>query len=211
MFRTFYEFFGIKEIDNESSYESNKYSDIQKNTLGFMELFSKYEGVSFGKGLYRLHKLIDIKKWNNIVLQAFPEFENRIECFGYDWLGRHFALDLGRLEAGEAQILMLEPGTGEVLEIPCNFIEFHNVEIPNYHDACLASSFYSEWLSKHPTNLSTDECIGYRVLLFLKGEDTISNLEKGDMEVYWSICTQLIKQTKNLPEGTIIRNLYLGN
>jgi hypothetical protein len=211
MFSAFYEFFGIKETVNENCYDQNKFSDIQKNTQGFVELFSKYEGCSFEKGLYRLHKLNNIKQWNNMVLQAFPEFEGRIECFGYDWLGRHFALDLARLEAGEAQILMLEPGTCEVLEIPCNFIEFHNEEIPNYHDACLASNFYSEWLSKHPMNLSSEECIGYKVLLFLGGEDTISNLEKGNMDVYWSLCTELIRQTKNLPEGTVIRNFNLGN
>ncbi|MEI5909659.1 T6SS immunity protein Tdi1 domain-containing protein [Bacillus spongiae] len=97
-----------------------------------------------------------------------------------------------------------------MLEIPCNFTEFHNEEIPIYHDACLASSFYNEWLSKQPMDLSPDECIGYKVLLFLGGEDTISNLEKGDMVVYWNLCSQIIRQTKDLSEGNVI-NFNLGN
>jgi hypothetical protein len=205
MFSTFSNYFGIKDTVNENGYDLNKYSVIQKNTKGFVEFFNNYEGCSFGKGLYRLHKLNKIKQWNNIVLQVFPDLEGRIECFGYDWLGRHFALDLHRLEDGQAQILMLEPGTGEVLEIPCNFIEFHNEEIPNYHDACLASFFYSEWLSKHPMGLSSEECVGYKTLLFLGGEDAISNLEKVNMDVYWHLCCQLIRKTKNLPEGTVVR------
>ncbi|QFT87269.1 hypothetical protein FIU87_01205 [Bacillus sp. THAF10] len=211
MFQSFQEFFRIKDYLRKNYNEPKKFNNLQKNTKGFIELFSKYEGFTFGSGLYRLHKLNNIEHWNKIILQAFPEFENRIECFGYDWLGRQFALDKGRLEAGEAQILMLEPGTSEALEIPCSFIDFHNEEIVEYHNACLASSFYEDWKFKDPKNLLSDECIGYKVLLFLGGSDTISNLEKVDMNVYWNLCAQIITQSKDLPQGTKLKDFHFEN
>ncbi|WP_419465904.1 T6SS immunity protein Tdi1 domain-containing protein [Bacillus spongiae] len=46
-------------------------------------------------------------------------------------------------------------------------------------------------------NLQPDECIGYKVLLFLGGEDTEFNLEKREMVVYWNLCSQIIRQTNS--------------
>jgi hypothetical protein len=38
------------------------------------------------------------------------------------------------------------------------------------------------------------ECIGYRVPLFLGGSDTVENLEKVDLDVYWHLHGQLIQK-----------------
>ena len=57
----------------------------------------------------------------------FPKFANIIKVFGYDWLGRHFAID-----SRNGTILLLEPGTGEVLSISVNFVDFHNTEIAEF-------------------------------------------------------------------------------
>ena len=43
---------------------------------------------------------------------------------------------------------MFEPGTGEVLDIPANIIEFHDVEIAEYHEDSLASKFFEEWFER---------------------------------------------------------------
>jgi hypothetical protein len=207
MFDQFCKFFNFPQLKKVNKLDISMFDDLQRNTKGFLEFFSSYNGESFGEGLYRLHEIGKFNMWNNIILQAFPEFSGRISCFGYDWLGRHFALDRQRLEDGESQILMLEPGTGEVLEIPCNFIDFHNVEIPNYHNDCLASEFHVSWTLQKGKSLTRDECAGYKVLLFLGGVDSVENLEKSNMEVYWQICSQLIQQTKYLPEGTVIKKI----
>ncbi len=196
MFKEFCRFFKIHEIDSSNITSIHIFDNPSKVPLGFLEILNVFQGQSFGKGLYRLHRVENITKWNAIVLEAFPEFKSRITCFGYDWLGRQFSLDSGRTENSEPQVLMFEPGTGEVLEIPCNFIDFHNTEIPNYHEACLASSFFREWLDESQTILANEECAGYKVPLFLGGEDEVVNLEKCDLEVYWSICAQLIRKTK---------------
>jgi hypothetical protein len=43
--------------------------------------------------------------------------------------------------------------------------------------------------------LDHNKCVGYKVPLFLGGEDEISNLDELDMEVYWSIIGQLMNHS----------------
>ena len=40
--------------------------------------------------------------------------------------------------------------------------------------------------------IGLEDCVGYKIPLFLGGNDEISNLEITDMEIYWGICGQLI-------------------
>lgn len=210
MFKDFCKFFNILEVDKSKCHLTNKLNNVQKIAVGFNELLCDFQGDSFGKGIYRLHEYDNIEKWNEIISEAFPEFHERIQCFGYDWLGRQFSLDKERIVDGQPQILMFEPGTGEILEMPCNFIEFHNNEVVNYHEACLASEFFDDWMSINKTKLTEKECAGYKVLLFLGGDDTAENLELSDMEVYWSICGQLIKSTREFAEGTKINGIGIS-
>ena len=149
-------------------------------------LLNNFEGMEFGDGIFRLFNKKDLYKWSEIVTESYPEFKNKFDLFGYDWLGRCFGIDLR-----DRNILMFEIGTGEVLNIPCDILEFLNVEIPIYNDACLASTFYKEWIEYYGKKVKLNDCIGYKIPLFLGGEDGISNLEEIDMEVYWSITGQL--------------------
>lgn len=138
-------------------------------------------------GMYRVFKEDEVDKWNKIVEEAFTAYKGRIKVFGYDWLGRVFAL---KNEVNT--VILMEPGTGEVLDIGVGLAEFHNVEIAEYHEDSLASNFFEEWfeISKHI--LEKNECAGYVVPLFLNGEDNVDNLEVSDMEVYWGIMSQFI-------------------
>ena len=43
------------------------------------------------------------------------------------------------------KILLFEPGTGEVLNIPVDFVLFHDEEIADYSGDSLASDFFEEW------------------------------------------------------------------
>lgn len=183
--------------------------DFPVSATGLEELFSNFSGCSFNGGLYRIHAFQDLSKWNQYVSEAFPDFSERIFCFGCDWLGRHFALDSGRVEAEEPLILMLEPGSGEALEIPANFLQFHDDVLINQSNAALAVDFFYEWLSAGNASPKNDQCIGYKTPLFLGGSDTIENLEPTDLEVYWSICGQLLEKVRGLPPGTPIKNITI--
>ena len=155
----------------------------------YNEFIIQLGGRRFGNGLFNSFSVDNIKKWTEIVNQAYPEFENLYRIFGYDWLGRCFGIDLRENTYGN--ILMFEIGTNDVLEIPCTFQEFLNVEIPLYSDSCLAEPFFNEWMDYSKESITYGRCAGYKIPLFLGGEDTVANLENSDMEVYWSIITQI--------------------
>ncbi|MBB6626240.1 DUF1851 domain-containing protein [Nocardioides sp. KIGAM211] len=132
-----------------------------------------------------------------LALNAFPAFSERVQCFAVDWLGRQFAVDRSRPDRdGQPQILMLDVGVGEVLEMPGSLRDFHESELIDYHDAALASSYYSQWRrdSGDTAPLTSTECVGYRIPLFLGGVDDTSNLERSDADVYWSLCGQMLSR-----------------
>ena len=177
---------------------------------GFSEFLTKYSGTSFNQGLYRVHAAGDVEKWTGIVVTAFPEYASRITCYAHDWLGRHICIDHESLEGGQAQTLLMEPGTGEALNIPVNFVQFHDDELVNHHDAALASGFYKQWLSAGGKMPSAGNCIGYKKPMFLNGADELENLEEQDMDVYWTISGQLLAKVRGLPPGTSLGSVSIS-
>lgn len=168
------------------------------------ELLTSHGGNSFNQGLYRIISFGDVAYWSNLVLSAFPSFSGRVTCFGVDWLGRVFGTDSARLEDMRPGVVMLEPGTGEALEIPCNIESFHENELIQYQEAALAVGFYRQWRARGGALPDNTQCIGYKKPLFLGGSDTVDNLELSDLDVYWTISAELIQKTKGLPPGASI-------
>lgn len=184
---------------------SNELKDLFSNSIGSLEFLQDYSGATFNDGLYRIHKAEEIDKWNAIIGEVFPELSKLIVCFGYDWLGRHFALDLRRNENGEPLIIMLDPGSGDALEIPTTFSMFHEEELIVYQDAALAVDFFNKWKKVNKADLTHSQCVGYKVPLFLGGTDSLENLEVSDMEVYWVIFWQLLNKVRHLPLGAPVK------
>lgn len=176
MFSVFLNFF---DESLEVNYSDNLYKDFV-NQLG---------GKQFGNGVFNTFTVNMVERWNGIVTEAYPEFSNMFSVFGYNWMGRCFGVDLRKNTYGN--ILLFEIGTNDVLEIPCSFASFLNEEIPLYADACLAKTFFDEWMAVPERKLSFGRCAGYKIPLFLGGEDSIANLEESDMEVYWNMITQI--------------------
>lgn len=174
-------------------------------TPALTEFFGEFGGGSFGGGLYRVVRPSDANIWDERVQLAFPEFAGHVTCFGFDWLGRVFSVDSRRTEEGRSGVLMLEPGTGEALEVPANLITFHSSELIEFGEAALAISFYDKWRAAGGAAPAYDQCVGYKRPLFLGGADEVENLELSDLDVYWHITGQLIRKTKGLPEGTPVR------
>jgi hypothetical protein len=188
-----------------SDRENAKQDSLIPDLPGLAEFFKKYGGASFQNGLYRIMQPADLPRWQERIALAFPEFEDRVVCFGYDWAGSVFTLDIERLEEGQAGVLLFEPGTGEVLRISSNLSTFHNNGLIEFGEAALGICFYEAWRGTGGESPTYDYCIGYRVPLFLGGADNIANLEYFDIDVYWHIMGQLIQKTKELPPGTSVR------
>jgi len=108
-------------------------------------------------------------------------------------------------------VLLLEPGTGEALEIPANFQSFHRRQLVENAEAAVALSFYKSWLASGGQVPAYDQCIGYKRPLYLGGVDEVTNLEVGDFDVYWTISAQLLSRTRGLPVGTKINNVSIGD
>ena len=160
-------------------------------------------------GAYRQHRPEDADRFTELAVRAFPDFANRIECFGADWLGRQFAIDRGRLVIGVPQVLMLEPGTGEALEIPVSLTAFHEEELAHEADAAVAYSFFKQWLDAGGAKPEYHRCVGYTKPLYLGGVDEVTNLELVDFDVYWTVSAQLLVQLRALPVGTKIGNISI--
>lgn len=190
----FSKFLNKYAVDKTDTIDSGAEAPESINMIeGARDFLLNYQGVSFGGGVYKVLPLRDIKKWNEIVLGIFSQFEGQIECFGIDWLGRVFAWDFKR-----KKVLSLDPGFGEAITIPCSFSELHNIEFVDYSDESLSTDLYHEYLSNYGKKEPEDKCIGYKVSPFLGGEDTVSNLEAIDPEVYWTISTEIFNKVQNM-------------
>lgn len=162
-------------------------------------------------GAYRLHERDHVQHFTALAAEAFPSVATRIECFGASWLGCQFATDRARVERGERLILLLEPGTGEALEIPATFAAFHETELVENADAAVAVTFYRDWLKAGGVVPTYAQCIGYRKPLYLGGADNVSNLELVDFAVYWGLASQLLAKVRGLPIGTRVGNVSIDD
>lgn len=177
----------------------------------FEELVAKFGGATFCDGLYRICDRRQVGEATATMRRAFAEFSDRIRVFGYDWLGRQFAADYGRMKNGKPQVLLLEIGAGEAMSIPTSLIEFHDTELVEFPNDALAKDFFFEWRKQAPDGFGYLQCVGYKVPLFLGGKDQVENLEIIDLAVYLESCCQLRNKTKILKEGQVIRDIRFLN
>jgi len=179
-------------MDNFLKHFNVKNEFIETDDL-YSNILNQLGGMEFGNGIIRIIKESDLKKWSSMIDDAFPDFKGMYKLFAYDWLGSFFAIDLRG--GKQFKILMFEIGTHDVLEIPSTLEQFFDKEVVENADACLASDFFKEYLlnSEKP---SYYRCAGYKIPLFLGGKDSISNLEDSDIDVYWSIMTQVWRKTR---------------
>jgi hypothetical protein len=178
--------FSLK-FNADNSKDTNFGDNVVIEPLEVQLFMKEFQGQSFNDGIYRVHAVDKAINYTRMLENIFTEYIGAIYCFSYDWLGRQFAVNLNSVNSKEPIILMFEPGTGEVLEIPGSINTFHEKELIEYTDVVLASNFYEDWKESSQNKLKRSRCIGYKVPLFLGGEDTIENLEETDMEVYWNI------------------------
>ncbi|WP_208996340.1 T6SS immunity protein Tdi1 domain-containing protein [Pseudovibrio ascidiaceicola] len=207
MFERFLERF---KVDVSLSRDETTPFNIPFEVEGLQLWLEQYGGCSFNQGLYRAHSVAQINLWNKLIGENYPHFKGRVFCFAYDWAGRQFALDFARMEHGEPLVLLLDPATGEAFDVPTNFLEFHNQELAEDPEPALSESFFLEWLAATQHKLQPNECVGYKVPLFLGGKDELANLEVTDLEVYWTLSGQMLEQIKDLPAGTPIGKVTIN-
>jgi type VI secretion system (T6SS) immunity protein Tdi1 len=195
--------------DLDSSNDSEFTRRVDANEPQLRELFQRFAGVSFNNGLYRVMTAGTQELAHQFVSCAFPGFAAAVACFGFDWLGRIFAMDLRKQKGTAPIVFMFEPGTSEALEIPCDVVSFHDVELLDQQEAALAANFHQEWIASGAATPTQSQCVGYKRPLFLGGKDNLGNLELLDLDVYWTLMAQLIGQMRGLPVGTRVGNVKI--
>jgi hypothetical protein len=179
---------------------------------GYDELMERFAGCTFDDGLYRLFDASSGPKAAELARAFYPGAADRLFPFGMDWLGRIFALDRGRAQDGEPQIMLLEIGTGDSLEVPYGLLDFHDEHLTDDPEPALAVTAWEEWAQLHSdaVPLPADKCVGYELPLFLGGADTLDNMAVSAWEVYWTVVGQLKLRTAGLPEGAPLRDVGGG-
>lgn len=142
-----------------------------------------FGGTCFGKGLFNVIERGDIGYWEDNVTRAFPEYRNKFRLFGYDWMGRCFAIDTS--DDDVEKILVFDPSTLEVSDVPLSLTDFVNKAIPMNTNECLMSDNFIRWYNETGTELEYMQCVGCERPLFLGGTDEPENLLLDDMDEYW--------------------------
>ena len=203
-FKHFYNIYKLTDTTTNTGNELKELGDIDDE---FRFCIKELGGKTFNNGLYRVYRDDQVLIATESMKKVFPELNKRIVCFGYDWLGRTFAVDIARKENDKHLILLLEPGAGESMQIPVSIINFHNDELVNYANDALAINFFKEWQGQKNISIQFNQCVGYKIPLFLGGSDTVDNLELMDMDVYIHLCEQLRNKVIELPDGMSIRDI----
>lgn len=163
-------------------------------------------GRSFEQGAFRFHTFNSSAIWSNLLRSYFTEFNNNFYCFGYDWMGCMYGYSLDE----EPTVFIFDPADMDTREAVTNVEDFFNIDLVKYkEDTLLTGKFNSVKKLLHINSLEYDKCLGYKVPLFLGGEDKEDNFDKWDLEVYWEIQHKIYEQIKDLPEGTQIGEIKI--
>ena len=147
-------------------------------------------GRAFGGGIMFSVAPRDVSTWKENICIAYGAAAQTLKPFAYDWLGDCF------VEDNKGGVHILELGTGEVLNTGLSVETFLAEEIPSFHDQCLLSPFWNDWLASGGMHPTYGQCIGYKVPLFLGGKDDVSNLELSDLDVYWYVISQTLAKVR---------------
>ena len=167
-------------------------------------LIQIYGGKTLNNGLYRIHTFKSSLFWSSVIAEYFTKYTNKIHPFGFDWMGRQFCINA----ENQKKLLMFDPATGENFVLEQDLLALHDDDFVKETDDMLGIDLFNRLLEYYDLNeISYEECLGYKVPLFLNGKDSIENYEKWNLEVYWHFQHTLYEETKRYPNGTIIKSV----
>lgn len=153
---------------------------------GLADLMIRWAGARVGGGLYRIHTPAEMSAMTALADEVFPDLAGRVLCFASDWLGRGFAIDVGR-EApnGEPLLLLLDPWVADPVEIDSVFVDFHDDDLVEYGEDILAAGLFRVWFDAGGSMPGPGECTGYVVPPRAGGANHPDNLETVAVEAAW--------------------------
>jgi hypothetical protein len=146
----------------------------------------------YNDGTYTLLPRAEAASLTRLAASVFPVAAGKIAVFAADWMGRLFATNTSELDGGGcATIVCLDLAEPSSFTTEANFTKFHDVVAVEQMDALLNLNQYREWVASGPSPGDGVRCVGYKVPLFLGGEDSAANMELSDRSVYLSTLAEL--------------------
>lgn len=164
-----------------------------------------YCGHSFNDGLLRFHDSVSGPRFREHLITAFPELERaKADVVAFDWNGRQLiATKQGR--RGDPLLLIADIGRGDLMEVT----ELSRFAAGLGNDALIDATFeadvFAAWkfaVDGEGQGIPFASCVEYATPLYLGGSADVENLSLIDMDVSWSLGSQIWTQVRNLPSGT---------
>ncbi|GAA3487410.1 hypothetical protein [Streptomyces cremeus] len=173
-------------------------------------LFAELAGATLAGGLLRVHTPASSRQAYLACTRLVPDVEERFYPFAFDWQGREFALDIAldvRGPDGEADrpVLVVDPGSGAGLATGLGLDGWLTAAADEDAEPDpFARQAYAHWCEAVPEAGAPafDQVVGYRIPLFLDGEDDVRNQELRDRAEYFDTCTELALLARRLPPGS---------
>lgn len=185
-----------------AEYEVDFPSESAQNDI--FHIISEFGGCTINHGLFRFHTLGSSFIWTKYVTNYFADHSDAFYCFGFDWMGRQFAMSTAKKDV----VYMFDPATVEVFVLNQNLKNFLFENLLET-DVDSFEKEYFNVLNANKNDLAIGDCYGYTTPLFLGGGDEMANISVTDMEVYWEINFQLYNKIKNLPIGTKVNKVTI--
>ena len=155
--------------------------------------------------LIHFHDAASAANYLPLVRAAFRQADDpAAELVAVDWRGRQY-IALGGMvywaDLGFGEFAELAPSAEwreAIRDRPDEVLE------RDIHDRFFATTGASE------DGIAVTRCVEYTVPLYLGGADDIANMSVLDLDVHWTLGSQLYAQVRDLPPGTPIGDVTLS-
>lgn len=188
---------GIASSEGGATYSATEHAAFLKGRDELADFLKSYGNKTFDNGLYRTHSLDSAIKWTRLLEEYYPEFKEKIRCFGYDWEGN---MMVQKIEGKESVVMIFECSTGDYFELEQTITGFHEEDLVDYKDDTIHEEKFL-LVTSHLgiSSISRNDCIAHRISLLLDGEDVAENMEVTDMEVNWELQQQIMDEINKMP------------
>ena len=169
---------------------------VQMGNAALAELFSRFAGGSFNRGVYRIANAESIDHANRFIAVAYPDLKGATCPFAFDWQGAIYSVD-HRDPSGK--VFQFGMADMNVLKSPYDIEQFHDTLLLDPIENVLRSDNHEHWIAAHPQSIRYGECVTHITPTWMGALDTIDNMEIVPLFDHWKLMAKLISQVRQLP------------
>jgi hypothetical protein len=160
--------------------------------------------------LIRFHDAKSAAAFLPHVRHAFPQADvPAARLIAVDWNGRQYlTLD----ESDDPMVYRADLGFGEFAELAERSV--FDAALSNNADEVLERPLFERFREQTgalPSGLAPTDCVEFTRPLYLGGADDVSNMAVIDLDVHWTLGSQIYAQVRDLPPGTPIGNITISD